>query len=664
MRVPLRALAALVLALAPATPVSGDELVDEDYRFRIESPGKEWQLLHEDQARGLCPDAIAGLFRPGLFMVVIAEHAPGCELRAMGRTIFESMTGEMEDPVEEGEAELSFQGRAAVRYQFSGSVDEQRFRYQVTLFTNGEYIYQVNCWGLPEVFDRECRALAPVHEAFVLLDGEPTGRRAALATDDTHGVGWLVRDGVFRSAPYRLRVEAPAPWRVVAGSELEDMNADAEVGLLCEIPDLYLVLIPERVPPELAGEYAGGLRDAFAQGAQASGDPREARIDGSAFQLQPYSIEEQPQFTFLHGVLAREGVCYQALVWYLSSAHEKAGELLASAFGSIRFLDEREQAALARELATLPDPENVVAASFSLRDGVYRDYEAEFIWRKPAGAWRATVGQDARSVWGDYARLGLEEPALGVLGVVFTWEAEVGLREEHDGYVQELVGEPGEDVEPKEIEIGGVEALEVQLVSGTGVDASGYRVVSAQASGSHHTLLFLGPAGNVQAASREIDAACRTFVLGVQPPVPGIQDGVYRDEKVGFELASPAEGWVANQELVPGTAAELGGSCGWSDRKGREVFAIAQCMYGAGKDEATIEGLILGAIAEKLGARAEEGEDLLEGLPCRRKTFRSLLSKTEVLVTRRANTLYLLGVTSRLGSPTLEEAKQLFSFLP
>jgi hypothetical protein len=134
-------------ALVPCGTGGQRELVDEEYRFRLVAPGAEWQLLGEDEARKMAPDAVAMLLQPrGVFAAVIVEHAPDADVAAMAAVMRDAVG--CEEPVDEGTWEIEYRGRAAVRYQLSGRVDELTLRYQNTVFRNGEFLYQLLCWGL------------------------------------------------------------------------------------------------------------------------------------------------------------------------------------------------------------------------------------------------------------------------------------------------------------------------------------------------------------------------------------------------------------------------------------------------------------------------------------------------------------------------------------
>src|SRR5262245_50404987 len=144
-----RALASSLLvlsALAPQATRGGRELVDEEYRFKLVAPGTDWQVLGEEEARKMAPDSVAMLFQPrGVFAAVIVEHAPDADVAAMAAVMRDGLG--CEEREDEGTWELEYRGRPAVRYQLSGRVDELGLRYQNTVFKNGEFLYQVLCWG-------------------------------------------------------------------------------------------------------------------------------------------------------------------------------------------------------------------------------------------------------------------------------------------------------------------------------------------------------------------------------------------------------------------------------------------------------------------------------------------------------------------------------------
>jgi hypothetical protein len=658
----MRWVLAAALALFPCSVQAAQEdlrreLVDEDYRFRIVSPGKSWRILDEAEARTIIPDAIAILYGPGgLFAAVVVEHVPGVELAAMARIIHDGM--ELEERVDESYAELEFHGRPAVRFQVTGRIDGRALRFQNTVFAHGDFVYQLVCTGAVDRLDADARALETVHAAFTLLDGAPRARSTAFASPDVRGHDWRLQDGVFRSAAYGLELAPPARWRVVVGPELDGMNTSAEVGAICSSPDVFLVVIPEHVHGSSAADMAAGLARDFAAGEPVDG-PFAVRIDGADVVLRAY--EDSNGLTFLHGAFARDALCTQVLAWFGGPRDAQRKELVAAALGGLRFTAEEERVRLAAELAALPDPDDEVGADHSLRAGVYRDYGAALTFRRPDG-WRIRAGQGVRAEYGETARLELEHPRSGLYAVLSAWEPYGSPAEEHEESVLAYLLEG--EVAGVEIDLAGVPALESIVRSATGPSGAAQRVITAQGGDLSYELVFFGFDGNLVAGEAAIVAAREAFRLGAAPAPQAVRDGVYHDEKLGFELARPAPGWRANTELVPGDAGALAGSCGWTSAGGQEVFAIAIGGLTPGADERAQADLMLGEIASNVRGEPEERPGTLDGLPARHLTFEGRGQRIEVLVARRANALFLLGVSGRGDEPTLARAQELFAFLP
>ncbi|MEM7306483.1 MAG: hypothetical protein AAF682_07430 [Planctomycetota bacterium] len=652
-------LACLFLA-APAPAV--DELVDREYSFRLESPGKGWKLLDEQSARGLVPDAVAGLVQlDWVYGVVVPEHAPGAEFDEMADLIRASIA--FEGMREERYETIDFQGRDAVRLRVSGLLDGIRFRHQFTIFTHGDYVYQIVCWAAEKLAGPNGEKFAPILDAFTLLEEPPVGRRAVRTTPDAYGVGWRVQDGVFESAAYGVRVAPEAPWYLAVGPELAQMNASAEVALIHEAPDLYFLLLPDRVEGLDGEAVAQSLRDDFLFDKQVLAGTVEVEVAGEPVPLTRARYPDQP-LTFLHGAFVRGGTCYQALLWFHGNQSRAVTDRIAEPFAQLDFLTPDERAALRKELAGRRDPDNAISESQSLRNGVYRDFELGLTWTKPEGLWRALIGQAAREEWNNTARLVLEEPARGLNAALCAFDGDLDeeLASAHATSRADMTFDGDVLTAPEELTVGGRPALASTIRTGDTPEGFLHRIVTIDDEDRFVELVFYGLTGNVEAAGAAADAVLAGLDF-TDPPPPAVQDGVYRDEKVGFTLQSPGEGWSANTSLLPAEFADQGGSCSFSDGKGREVFAIGASLGGT-LDPSTGIDLMLAGFTSSLRGKGEETDDALCGIPCRRKSFRTLLTRTEILVAMRESTVYVLGVSSRGGSPTLEEARGWFGLLP
>jgi hypothetical protein len=299
-----------------------------------------------------------------------------------------------------------------------------------------------------------------------------------------------------------------------------------------------------------------------------------------------------------------------------------------------------------------------------MRGGVLRDYRALFTWKRPAG-WRVTLGQDAREVWGDEARLEIEEPGFGVHGVLNARESWATLEEEHDELASAFLAEAeGTRGTAARLQLGSVPALETTISSANGDLPFAYRLITAQSGGLSYELVFMGLPGNLAAASASIAGAAGAFAFGAELDPPRVRGNVYRDEKLGFTLARPGYGWKAHLGLVPGDAGRSSGSCLWKHPDGREVFSIAIGIPNTVADERVLEDVVLTGIERDQGVPPEDSTGTLAGLPARRKSFRSADRRLEIWVVRRENSLFFLGSGCDSSRCTPEDAERVFSFLP
>lgn len=224
--------------------------------------------------------------------------------------------------------ETRFRERPAVVYLVSGTVHGVRAMYRNVVFANQGYLFQVLAWALEFQADR--RTLERFSEAFHVLPGKVEGRSSARAVADVRGVGWRVQDGEFASAVYGLAVEPKGNWRLIVGSELQQVNADAEVGLAHSAPEVFFMVIPERIagvdPKAFVESILEPGNDEFA--VVPKGDPYTVEIAGREVRMHRTVNEGSPSFEFHKGVFLVGDICYQVTAWHMASLEHVAVKAL------------------------------------------------------------------------------------------------------------------------------------------------------------------------------------------------------------------------------------------------------------------------------------------------------------------------------------------------
>ncbi len=653
---------------SPAGITTGKPIVDTDYRFRLDPPGAGWRLMGETEIRNMAPDAVAGAVHgQGMFGVVIVEPAPGVPAEELAQLVVENMALENKQV---GDFEpLTFAGKPATRVTITGTTQGLTFRYVNHVFEHQGFFYQVMAGGMSAKVDARGRALAPFFSAFSLTEGKVQARKAQREVIDTTGVGWRVKDGVFESAAYGLRVEPRGDWRLAVGAELDQMNPNAEVGLVCE--QAYLILLMERASGVDRKRFAKKLRQDMLRNisAKPSGKPARVTIGGREVRLHRMRTATKPVFEYLHGVMFVGDNAVQVLYWSLAGLKEKASGLMPDALASIAFMTHQQASALAGELAGRPDPQNRVGPGYSLRRGTYRSFAHGLTWKKPpaeagsrVGFWRISVGEQARAFNPD-SSLVIEDPVAGVFGMLIV-EPAGGFDGPgyHDLVTRRAFAKPPT---PETVKLGPVSGL-----SSTGrKDEDGlkltYRLVTAIHSGQAIQFAFWG----VPDAMREHGALVAAALAGLDltaAPKPSQQTGGRTsDWRFGFSYQPPGTGWQ-RKELTPPEMREAGTVLDFS-RGAEHVLLLSVCALDAGQDREWflrfIQELIQSRMAElPLGP---PGRDKLElaGATWDRLRWRGSF-KADAYLTMRDRTFYgLLTMTDRPRAAPPEGVATGFAFL-
>ncbi len=599
--------------------VDGDELLDHGYDFRIQAPGPGWTLMPEAEIRAMAPDAVAGVLGPGpVFGMIIVEKAPALDVHLFAETVHDAL--ELEQVEELGQEDTLFRGEAAVRFRLRGL--QQGFLCQVdyTVFVHQGHAYQLVLFGAPDAM-ADTEAVHAWRASFSFLGGPVRGRATVRAVPDFRGVGWRVRDGRFASAAYGIAVDPEEPWHVAVGTELTQMNADAEVGLVASDPEAFIVLIPEQAAGVDREPFAAMLLQQTLDGLTGTrlAEDRVMTVDGRELTFAVIDVTWPFPSEMMHAVHFEGDTCIQVLGWFYPTEREAALPELQRGFEMIRLLTVTERAALKKDLRSSPEPAQEIGLGWSLRDGTYRDFLYGFGWRAPgADLWRVRAGQDARAANPD-AQLYIEEPSYGLFGVVIGEEA---LGRNGAAFHQEVLDHMGGTARarPRKVRVSGGKGLTTRMDLTYDELALGYRITTFVVDGRGLQLVLWGLPANVDAATDAIEAAIDGVTLypdGLEPVQ--VERDRYTDLRCGWSLALPDRTWSCT-EVGDQRMAALGTQVTCTDGEAEAMVLAVQAAH-VGQDEEWMQGyaeqLFAQLAATTASGQVQHEEGTLGGQPSR-----------------------------------------------
>lgn len=510
-----------------------EPIVDENYRFKITWPGKGWKLMRTHDASKMVTDAVAGAtFDDSLFGGVIVEAAPGLKLDAFVDLIVDSAITLANKKVVKRDP-LVFAGVDAVRVVVTGSLEGQAITYIDTIFISQGYGYQVLGFGRSTDVADVGAKLQPFFDGFSLLPGKVSGRPTEPIVSEADGVGWRVRGGVFESAVTGIRVRPTDTWRISVAASLQKLNADAEVGIVHSNPDVYIVLIVERAPPEAGrAEFLTQLRSAIATDAE-RGKPIAATFAGKPLELVPFTQTGAMPTEHLHGVHYVGDQIVQVMAWYLAPDRERARKSLQDGLALADFLPEPARTKLLAELERAPDTQSAVGPAYSLRRGVYRSFEHGFTWTKPATSmWRITAGDAAKA---DGAEVKFDEPARNLYGSITVVD---NPGEPEAFHASQVAAFEGTKSAPVTFALGTATARVTTLDTTFQGQPMRYSILTTAAGNTGIQMMVWGARTDLKQHAGAVDAALRGFRFSTTPAIE--KDGEHRDHRLGFAVKVPA----------------------------------------------------------------------------------------------------------------------------
>lgn len=644
--------------------------VDTDYRFRLEKPGPRWVLLSADEVHRMVPDGVAGAAEiandagSGRHGAIVVEPAPGVELRPLAELLIEQMP--LEDKKILGMDDIEFEKLKAVRSRVRGQIGGLDVLYQIIVFLNQGYAYQVLSWGLAAKTD--VQALSEFHNAFHITEG-PVRQRDTPPVLAERDSGWEVKDGVFRSATYGMMVRPSASWHLLVKDPLRRTNASAHVGLTSVNPEAYLIVLAERIGGSDRARFRDAQIESMATSLKltppAEGQPTtwKTQVAGREVEFRRFHRPGALPMEFLVGVTffgePPGDVGITLLGWYKTGLRERSMPIMVQAMGSISELPKAEVAALAQSQQSLPDGQNEVGLEYALRQGVYRDFHSGLTWRKPAGAVRISIGAQARERNKD-ASLFWEDSGAGIYGMLIAEDlGEMSEASYLNVVVSNMLAKGKARGRPEPFTIGDKKGQKIVFDQAEGDLTLRYHLAVIAHEKRGYQIMQWGLPSLVDAAKDRLQQHFAGFSLAPLTKVTK-RGSEHVDHRFGFAFTPPGQPAAELRDITPPELSAVGTILESSTPRGKSLL-LAICTGQGTFDEQTMIDLIQRAMnMEPSGfgilRRSELTADQLAGKPAQKLQLRRLGRVTgQVFVVRRDSTFYALAIDS-IGGKALEDA--------
>jgi hypothetical protein len=573
---------------------------DKDYCFRLVAPGKDWRMLEEVEARKIAPDAVAGgMSTKGGFGFVIVEPVITADLEDMVKLLFDNMS--VPDKKLTAPVEIEFQKEHAQRFQVEGTVESRAIKWDYVLVMHRGFVYQVICCAPVADFHWTNDKLTPFQSAFSFTEGEPHARQVSNEIGDHIDVGWEVRNQTFRSAVFGMEAAPEAPWRLLVGKELRNVLPDAHVGFSCAVPEIYVVLIAENVG---AAELEAVKAKSF-ENLVMGQDSVPVKVLGHEVSLRQATSDTAPQFEYLCGITSEDATLTKILAWYPKPAADDARSKITSLLATTRQLDGKAREELIERLTSGPDVQNRVGKGWCVRRGVYEDFESGFRWTKPAGMWRMHAGDEAKQE-SEGCTLQFENEEIGLNGYIGVLRTEAP---DIQNYLEALAGSVFADVDWRELpsrklQLGDAEAVTISGLSKSEIPTQIDLTVAVTKDRVFH-MIVAGTVGQMQRAAARVDAARGGLQIFAKANEPVIEtEEVTRDERLGFTLSRPADGWKRTHPPMKGAEGQ-GSSAGWAHGK-ESLYVIAFCPDTIDPDPHTFVDLVKKLLPSQLARKVNK----------------------------------------------------------
>lgn len=660
-------------------PSAGSALAPATGTFTLVPPTPAWRALRPGELREFGPRAIAGVAGSGTVRcALLAEPSRRGDLEAITR---ELLAAQGLDRPSQGLLEpTEILNRPAFHGLVSGKRDRQWWRYHVLVFREQSDLYWLLSRGIGEEVPADGSKFLEAADGLRFRQGaSPIQLAPARVVPDAQDVGWRLREGVYRNAALGFELAPRGPWRVGLGPEFAVLGPEILIGLVDEQLGACVGVAVERLPGVETEKHLEKIRRAQAQVGHSTGT-RRVQIGAREVELRVQtvaSISGDVGDTEIRAsaVFFEDERCIQLVVRYPAPADKQVAEVLPQAFSGLRLMDEAERAQLASEMMAEPDHFEVVGEGFALRRGTYSDFRHSFRWRSPAGFWELDKSPRGRPEE-PQAVLWLRERALAVEGVLFVEEA--GAEETTSSrHAVDLARRFGNGPRVRtsasvELELGEVPALATWCDPGDGSERR-HLLVTCVARGKAFELRLSGPVKAMERNASVLLQSVRSLEISLAPLAPNsMTRGLYRDQRMGFELERPAPQWRFNERRVdrfgPQMSNAQGVLAGFEGEGHSGLFAAAIWSpevpsEAAGTVESLLPTAFLHLTALPEGRPDQDAPANFAGRRGRLLIWSEVSRRVELLLLVRDSTLYAVCASSGPQDPAPRERMAAFRLL-
>ncbi len=660
----------------------GQTLEDAAAGYRIRRPTAAWTLLPPAEARALHPDAVAGARDTSDTRAVLVVHeGDASRLGAVGDLVLGGL--DLDDMRVIQDVEVILDAKRARRILVEGRRDGTQVGYRITLTARGRRLAEMRAWRVGTTVMAAYVDLARFERSVTLLPAFASARPAvrssaprqtSMAPDPARDVA--APSDRFRSGAFGFAMMPVLGWRLASDDELRIMSPNAEMGLVHQATEAYLVVLGERVPAEAQATVGPALRQATAArlGVASGGEPADAKGFGATISIDRYDVEGEPPMTFWHGVDGRDDILLQVLAWFPSALASRAGMEVEAAMNALRWLTPDERGLARVEESRARTEQAQVGPDWALRGVQYVDFAFGLRLRvRETTDWRLWAG-DAADAKAMGARLVLDapsrgcrillipDPGLGLPSVVYHQAAVRRLwgKESAAAGIEPTLGRRGETVT----------RTTAAAAPPDGQPRSWVHLTSFSHEGVAFQLLASGLEVNrdaIEAAVLEVLAALTLPAGGIEPSREAA--GVLVDEQFGFRLdAQGLRGgfrdvtptpWMGRGRLITTALGEA------------RLFIAAYGPPGAEdepdgeSDPETLLGVLEAELKAALPETFAEGRAQLARRPATRLVLVGTTRRLHLLRLERGSLVYVFGYAwdPRQTKPPVGQEKR-FELLP
>ncbi|NUP05055.1 MAG: hypothetical protein HOW73_03225 [Polyangiaceae bacterium] len=518
------------------------EVVDLDYRFRIEPPSKQHRAMTFEDSSVYEATAIAGLVAPA--DVILTVHASELEQGdlgaiAMGMYVDFRARGGAVDELKD----VTFQGLPAKRFGVVNALRRSCYLY----VRRQKFVFALAV-GAPvsNPLASSCDVLAPLFDAVKLDDGPIVGPRYDEDAPDVATPSYRLHDGLYESAVGGYRLSIPRGVRTLVGLNAARMLPGYDVLVQTGQPECALGVRHQMV-------FMSSGREAFIEETRQT----TARSMGATIlpETLTWSVAGKkakisrmltPLREYFFGIVEQDHRTLELLGWCPPSTSDKPGATIERIAEKLAWLDDDAASSLRSELASVEPIDNVAEGDLAFRHGRLDDYAFGLSWTAPKRGWEVFIGTSAGSWAGGQPRAVYRATSLelGVSTLVFGQRGIIDKPGEYHDYVVSGLGtfKLGNATPTK---IGTVPAI-----TSTGeVDAYHYRVTTAAVGGAALAIITSGLASTFRDKEKAaLEAETGLGVATLLVPFK-TETNRYVDNHLGFSVELPTP-WVMGNEMV------------------------------------------------------------------------------------------------------------------